>query len=235
MSHDMKEDEILEEYKKFLSIISHDFSAPLRHLKTFSELLIDSAAEKLNEEEQEYISYITDSVHKLQSMHQDVIALSRLKTHGKDYQQVDSHDLVQEAKNMLQEIISDKNATINIHTLPIITVEKGHFLILFKNLIHNALLYSKEGVAPVIDISAQSKNDNIVFSIKDQGIGIDTKHHKDIFDMFRRLSPTGKDGLNTGAGLTMCKAIVEDHGGKIWVESSTGNGAEFFFTLPQTI
>ncbi len=233
VSKNSTEEHILNEYKKFLSIIAHDFSAPLRHITTFSEMLVDSATNKLNEEEQEYLLYIENSASRLQAMHEDLINLARLTTHRTERETIDTNAIFKEVLSTQQKIISEKEAKIQIHSLPNIHVEKNHFVTLIKNIILNALTYHKEGEPPVIDIFATSENNDIIFCIKDQGIGIDEKYYRDIFDMFRRLTQVSPDGQHTGAGLKICKTIVENHGGKIWVTSCKDTGTQFFFSIPQ--
>jgi len=165
-----------------------------------------------------------------QTLINDLLAFSRIQTRGKQFTATDMEAIWGQVQINFQKIIEENNAVITRHPLPTIFADGTQMVQLLQNLIENAIKFrSKEN--PKIQINAEQKNKEWVFTVKDNGIGIDPNHQERIFTIFERLH-NSKIDTGTGIGLAICKKIVERHGGRIWVESDVGKGSTFYFSLP---
>jgi light-regulated signal transduction histidine kinase (bacteriophytochrome) len=160
----------------------------------------------------------------------DLLAYSRITTHAEPPRWHDLEDILKDALYNLSELIKESDATITYDKMPILKVDKTQFLQLFQNFISNAIKFRRD-VPPIIHIGVEEQSNQWLFSIKDNGIGIESKYFDRLYNIFYRLH-TKDEYPGTGIGLPICKKIVQRYGGKIWVESELGKGTTFFFTIP---
>jgi PAS domain S-box-containing protein len=219
-----------EELRQFAKIASHDLQEPLRAVQGFANLLAENTKGKLDKDSTEFIEYILDGTSRMQNLIHAVLIHSQM---GGEQ----SHDQVTNCNAVIEDVIADlrvsleeTETTLEIDKLPEVAVERAQLIQLFQNLISNAIKYRGPD-PPKIYISAELHVDQWLFSVRDNGIGLDPRYADKIFDMFARLH--GKTQYpGTGMGLAICKRIVTSHGGNIWVESEPGHGSIFLFTLP---
>ncbi len=220
-----------EELEQFAYAVSHDLLEPLRMVHSYAGLLEEEHQEKLNAEAQEFLGYITDGAARMQRMIKDLLEYSRLSTRGKEFTPTDCEKLLERARHNLKFDIENAAAVVTHAPLPTVPADATQLERVFQNLLGNALKY-RGAAPPRIHIAAKEREDDWLFSVQDNGIGIAPEYFEDIFVVFRRLH-TQEEYEGTGVGLATCKKIVERHGGKIWVESKPGSGATFYFTIPK--
>jgi light-regulated signal transduction histidine kinase (bacteriophytochrome) len=218
-----------EDLQQFAYVASHDLQEPLRAIVSFSQLLEDKYHDKMNQDGKEFIQFITDGAKKMNTLIKDLLSYSRITTHAKPSKINNIEKILKNALFNLQEAIKESDAIITYDKLPILKVDKTQFTQLFQNLISNAIKF-RRAEPPRIHISARKINDEWLFSLKDNGIGIESKYFDKLFNIFYRLH-TKEEYAGTGIGLPICKKIVQRYGGKIWVESELGKGSTFFFTI----
>lgn len=211
-------------------IASHDLQEPLRTISNFVALFQKKYGGQLDERADEYLAFIGEGTARMQMLVRDLLDYSMI---GSDKKLVQM-DLNKEVEHVLKNMslhIEENNATIHIAPLPVIT---GFFEVqyLFQNIISNAIKFRKESVDPVINIDAKDNGKEWLFSIHDNGIGIEKKYHDRIFTIFQKLH-TSSEYAGTGIGLAHCKKIVEMHRGKIWILSEPEAGSTFHFTIPK--
>ncbi|MEZ4884713.1 MAG: ATP-binding protein [Chitinophagales bacterium] len=219
-----------EELKQFAYVASHDLKEPLRMIGSYTSLIKRRYTKHLDEGAQEFMGYITDATNRMNNLLEDLLSYSRINTHNQQKESINIHEVIEGVLANLHLDIQQKNAQIRIHELPKISANRSQMSQLFQNLVSNALKFS-DSEHPEIEISAQTNGKMHVFSVKDNGIGIDPEYQQKIFEMFSRLH-TRQEYEGTGIGLATCKKIVERHGGIIWVESEKHKGCTFYFTLP---
>jgi len=217
------------ELEQFAYVASHDLQEPLRVVASFSQLLGKRYKGKLDQNADEFIDFIVNGAIRMQNLINDLLSYSRLNSKERTHTETNINDILIEALMNLQFSIKDSNATITHDALPVVKANATHLLQLFQNLISNAIKFRSKN-NPVISISVKEQQKDYLFTIQDNGIGIDPNYYDRIFTLFKRLH-TQPEYAGTGIGLTLCKKIVELHGGKIWVESTLGKGSSFFFTL----
>jgi PAS domain S-box-containing protein len=217
-----------KELEQFAYVASHDLQEPLRMVSSFTQLLAQRYKDKLDQDGKEFIHYAVDGAVRMQRLINDLLNYSRIGTRGQKFNWVNFQDVMQKTLSNLKIRIEEKNASIFYDGLPSVKGDDIQLIQLMQNLIGNALKFCK--AEPVIQISAIESDNYYQFSVKDNGIGIEPQYFDKIFLIFQRLLP--KDRYEgTGIGLAICKRIVERHGGKIWVESTPGEGTTFYFTL----
>ena len=164
---------------------------------------------------------------------EDLMEYSRIDTSEHQAEDIPMEQLLQVVTNALREQINEKKASIEVHSpLPTIRGNWTRVSQLFQNLISNAIKFVREGAAPIVEISALEDDGKWTFSVRDNGIGIAPEYQQDIFQLFRRLH-SKRYYPGSGIGLSLCKRVVEQHGGKIWVESQPAQGSTFYFTIPK--
>ena len=220
------------ELQQFAYVASHDLQEPLRAISGFTELLERRYKGQLDERADKYLSFIVDGTNQMNRIIHDLLAYSRVQTKAQEFGFIDMNQPLNQALLNLQASIREKNAVIRRDPLPGIYADGTQITQLFQNLIGNALKFQRPGVTPEISISAREAGDEWVFSVTDNGIGIDPKYSERIFKIFQRLHAKG-EYEGTGIGLAICKRIVERHGGEITVRSEPGTGSTFSFTLPK--
>jgi signal transduction histidine kinase len=219
-----------KELKDFAYMASHDLKKPLQSIESFAKLLTRRYKGKLDAKADEFISYIVEGVQRLQMLIKDLLEYSQIETKVKNIKLTDCSMILKEAMSNLKTAIEESNAVVTYNTLPTIMSDPQQMISLFQNLIDNAIKFRSKK-APRVRISAEREENAWLFSIRDNGIGIDPKESERIFAMFQRLHASS-DYPGTGIGLSSCKKIVERHGGRIWLGSETGKGSTFYFTIP---
>jgi PAS domain S-box-containing protein len=219
-----------EELAQFAYVASHDLQEPLRMVTSFLQLLEKRYSDKVDEDGKRFIGFAVDGAKRMQALIQDLLALSRVQNRAMPDELTDSAKVLRDVMQDLQIAIRETGATITSDALPTLIADVSQFAQLLQNLIGNALKF--HGKDPIrIHVGVNRGPDQWVFSVKDNGIGIEPQFFDRIFGIFQRLhSRTELPG--TGIGLAVCKKIVERHGGRIWVESEQGRGTTFFFTIP---
>ena len=219
-----------EELQQFAYVASHDLQQPLRMVAAFVDLLARRYQGKLDSEAAEFIGYALDGARRMKALIDDLLAYSRVGTRREPFVPVDCEKVLQETLQGLRLAVEESGATITHDPLPVVHAGKLELALLLQNLLSNALKF-RNAAPPRIHLSAQQRGTEWLFSVRDNGIGIDPQHAERIFIIFQRLH-TREEYPGTGIGLAICKKIVDCHGGRVWVESTPGRGATFFFTLP---
>jgi light-regulated signal transduction histidine kinase (bacteriophytochrome) len=220
-----------QELEKFAYVVSHDLREPLRGITTYIKLLQKKCKTQMDEKAHEYMEYIVESADRMKALIQKLLKYSRIGTTAKDFREFDLNYTLDRVLSDLKVVIVENNADIVRQDMPRIWGDETCISLLFQNLISNAIKFSSESERPKIEITAEQKEGRWQFCVSDNGIGIDPNYQDEIFRMFQRVDSDSKSP-GTGIGLAICKKIVDNHNGKIWVESELGNGSDFYFTLP---
>ena len=218
------------ELEQFAYVASHDLQEPLRMVASYTQLLAKRYKGQLDADADDFINYAVDGANRMQGLINDLLAFSRVKTHGKALEPVDCNELLGRVHINLRAAIEDNNAIITHDTLPVIIADPLQISQLFQNLIGNGIKFHSER-SPQVHISAQQGDGEWIFSVRDNGIGFEEQYAEKIFIVFKRLH-TKQEYPGTGIGLAICKRIVERHRGRIWVESQPGKGSTFYFAVP---
>lgn len=222
-----------KELEAYTYVISHDLKEPLRSLRIFTDFLMKDYSNQIDEKGKDYLERLQKASIRLSDLVDDLLELSRIGRKKVELKEVDLNELLAEVKDELAAIIEDKNAEVRIDSLPVVKCHKSLMGELFRNLISNSIKFNEEE-KPIVEVKYYTHNGEYRLSVKDNGIGIEEKYLNKIFGIFKQLNPPEKyDG--TGAGLTICKKIVEEHGGKIWAESKVGEGSTFHITIPNKV
>jgi PAS domain S-box-containing protein len=221
-----------DELRQFAYITSHDLQEPLRTIASFTQLLERRYKNKLDSDADEFIDYIVEASIRMKQMILDLLEYSRLTRVEKKCEPLKIEDMLLDIFDNLNLLIMENKAQITYENLPTVFADESQLFRVFQNLIENAIKFKKENEDPQIHISTyfDEKNKEHVFSVSDNGIGIEEQYFKRIFTLFQRLH-TREEYEGTGIGLSISKRIIENHGGKMWVESEYGNGATFYFTI----
>ncbi len=220
-----------QELSHFAYILSHDLKEPLRMVQSFLGLLKMRYEEQLDETANEFIDFAVDGAERMQAMIESLLVYSRVETRGKPFQMTNLDNVFSGAVANLGLLIEESDALIMNDPLPNVMADAAQITQVFQNLISNAIKFRKEAISPEVKVSASKQRDGWIISVEDNGIGIDLAQQERIFNMFQRLH-SRDDFPGMGAGLAICKRIVERHGGEIWVESNLGAGAKFCFRIP---
>lgn len=219
------------EYQEFVYIVSHDLSAPLRHIEGFTEIIKEKHIENFDESSSRYLDIIVESANKAKQMLESLRLCSRVNTQAQPFTVCDCNDILKTVKLQLLPEIKNANADINYTTLPIVFADKNQLEQLFYHLLHNALLYQVPSNKAEISINFKEQTNEWLFCIKDNGIGVIENANEKIFKILRRgvLEDTYP---GVGLGLALVERIVQRHGGRVWVENNKDvKGASFYFTL----
>ena len=218
------------ELEQFAYVASHDLQEPLRAIAGMVQLLQKHYQGKLGERADEYIQHTVEATERMQKLINDLLAYSRVDRFGNQFEQTNIEKVLDTALANLQVAIWESSAIITHDPLPTLTADGSHLAQVFQNLIGNSIKFRREQ-PPRIHIGAHEEENIWRFEVRDNGIGIEPQYYQRIFGVFQRLH-TRHDYPGTGIGLSLCKKIVERHGGNIWVESEVGQGTSFYFTLP---
>ncbi|MCP4763608.1 MAG: GHKL domain-containing protein, partial [archaeon] len=220
------------ELQQFAYVASHDLSSPLLTVASYLELLEGRYSEKLDERGLKYIDRALNAAKHMNSLINDLLTYSRVGTRGLKFKSINCTNILSQVIDNLGHSIKENKALITFDPLPVVKADSIQLNQLFQNLVANAIKFHGKGNTPQVHIGVTEKNDEWVFFVQDNGIGIDIKHFDKIFTIFQRLHST-TEYSGTGIGLSICKRIIERHGGRIWVESEVGIGTTFYFTLPK--
>lgn len=219
------------ELERFSHAAAHDLAEPVRSIVSFSQLLERSLKSQENPEVKDYLGFLVAAAKRMQAQVQGLQDYVRVGEGVENREQVELDAVAKRAMESLREPIRLTQAEIETSNLPVVYANAGQIADVFRNLIDNAVKFRRTGVPPKIRISAARHGGEWAVSVADNGIGIDPRYASDVFQIFRRLNPPSRT-TGEGIGLSLCKRIIERHGGRMWVESSLGQGAVFHFTLP---
>ncbi|MDN5210610.1 ATP-binding protein [Fulvivirgaceae bacterium BMA12] len=219
-----------QELEQFNYIVSHDLQEPLRTISSVIHLMELEYGKKLGKEGDQYLTFISEASDRMRTLIKSLLNYSRLGEEDRPLEKVDCNMLAEEVIQSLDAIIRENQAIITVDTLPVLYAYRVEMMQLFQNLLSNAIKFHKKDAPPEISISANKEGAYWKFSFTDKGIGIEEEYREKIFVIFQRLHSKG-EYEGTGIGLAHCKKIVEMHQGKIWVESETGEGSTFHFTI----
>ena len=218
-----------QELEQFAYVASHDLQEPLRKISTYCQLLAEEQGDRLDDEGREFLDIAINGADRLRQLVKDLLTFSRVKTHGKPLKPTNAQYCLETAIADLEFAIQDSKAIITHAPLPEVLAEEGQLIQLFQNLLGNAIKYC-EANHPVVHVGVTENIDGFEFSISDNGIGIDPRFQKRVFEVFQRLH-TRNEYEGTGIGLAVCKRIAERFGAQIRIESEIAAGSTFFFTL----
>ena len=218
-----------EDLQQFAYVASHDLQEPLRMVTNYTQLIEKRYKEKLDNDATEFISFAVEGAKRMNQLINALLSYSKVNTHKKEPEIQELNDIIKDVLANLELLITEKNVKFEISKLPALKVEHAQMIQLFQNLISNAIKYK----GTEIKIFAEQKENEWLFSVTDNGIGIDSQYYDRVFIIFQRLH-SREEFAGTGMGLSICKKIVESHGGKIWIDSELGKGSTFFFTIPVT-
>jgi signal transduction histidine kinase len=221
-----------EELEQFAYVTSHDLQEPLRMISTYTELLSRQYGGKLDAKADQYIRYAVDGAVRMQTLIRDLLEFCRIGRTETSLQATDCEEELKQVVSNLRAAIDETGAVITSGPLPVVMARSVQLRQVFQNLVGNAIKFH-DGKPPAIQVSAQKNNSEWVFSVADNGISIAPENAQKIFAIFHRLH-TRTEYPGNGIGLAICKKIVEQHGGTIWVEPVAPEGATFKFTWPAT-
>ncbi|QLE44347.1 PAS domain S-box protein [Nostoc sp. C052] len=222
-----------QELEQFAYVASHDLQEPLRAVTGYTQLLMSEYGDRFDSTAQSYANFVVDGAKRMQRLIQDLLAYSRVGTRGKEFVTTDCNLAVQQALRNLRVAIAENQATVTVEPLPTLNADQNQLVQLFQNLIGNAIKFHEDN-RPDVQIQATKRDQDYLFQVKDNGIGISSQYLDQIFEVFKRLH-THDEYPGTGIGLAICKKIVTRHSGEIWAESSLGMGTTFYFTIPRSI
>ncbi|GJL53374.1 MAG: hypothetical protein NPIRA02_05060 [Nitrospirales bacterium] len=216
--------------QQFASVAAHDLQEPLRMVSSYTKLLGRRYQGKLDADADEFIAYAVDGANRMQTLIRDLLEYSRVGKGKLHMTMIDTEDVVVQASRNLQSLITERQAKIHWEHLPHVRADVSRLTQVFQNLFANAMKFCAASTIPCITIRAEPRSMDWLFSVQDNGIGMKSEHTTKIFEVFQRLHNRSQYS-GTGIGLALCKRIVEDHGGQIWVESVPKKGSTFFFTI----
>ena len=221
------------ELQQFAYVASHDLQEPLRMISSYVQLLQRRYRDRIDEDADEFITYAVDGAKRMQGLIQGLLQYSRVGTHGKPFETIDCETILDRALANLQILLTESGAQVTHDPLPTLSADSTQLVQLFQNLIDNACKF-RDNTTPQIHVTARLETGQWLFSVSDNGIGIDPEYAERIFIIFQRLH--GREEFpGTGIGLAICKKIVERHGGRIWVEFGNRKGTTFCFTIPERV
>lgn len=226
-----------KELDSFVYTASHDLRAPLRGITAFANFLEQDYKDKLDAEGRDYLQEISKGTSRMNALIEDLLKLSRISRIKNPNENVDINELIDSTIERIKFDIKEYKVDLKIQQdLPTVKCDRIKMAEVFLNLINNAIKFSSKGIKgnPKVEIGYADKNEFHELFVRDNGIGIDPKYHEKIFGIFKRLH-TDKEYAGTGVGLNIVKRIIDDHNGKIWIESEFGKGATFYFTIPKEL
>jgi signal transduction histidine kinase len=218
------------ELEQFAYVASHDLQEPLRMIATYTQLLAERYRGKLDEQADKYIGYSVDGALRMQALIHDLLKFSRVGKAQIEPRTTECCAVVEQAVKNLQAAIKESGAVVSWNSLPLVMADPSQLTQVFQNLLANAIKFHGSET-PVIQIDVEKKDHEWVLTVSDNGIGIPAENWQDVFDIFRRLH-TRTEYAGNGIGLSICKKIIERHGGKLWIEAQAKPGCRFKFTLP---
>ena len=220
-----------DELSRFAYSVAHDLGTPARSIAALTDLLVHRNVARLDESSKECAALITSKASRIQAIIKGLLDYAAAVDKTGAVAFADAGLAVQQALRDLDAVITATGAEVMVDRLPGVAAAESQLVQVFTNLIANALKYCHHGRAPQVHISAAERGDEVLFCVRDSGIGIEMQYAGTIFGLFQRLNGETHEGC--GIGLALCKAVVESRGGRIWVESEPGSGSSFYFTLPK--
>jgi light-regulated signal transduction histidine kinase (bacteriophytochrome) len=220
------------ELEQFAFVASHDLQEPLRMITSFLAQLEKKYNDQIDDRGKQYIHFAVDGAKRMRQIILDLLEYSRVGRINTNFENVNTEKIIDDVLALYKSLIEETGATITINKLPVVHTDYALLRQTFHNLIGNGLKYKKTGVKPEIVISCEDKSDYWLFSVSDNGIGIDAEYFDQIFIIFKRLH-TREEFPGTGMGLAITKKIVENMGGEISVASQKDKGSTFYFTIPK--
>jgi light-regulated signal transduction histidine kinase (bacteriophytochrome) len=222
-----------DELQQFANVASHDLQEPLRMVASYTELLAKRYEGRLDDDADEFIGYAVDGCNRMQQLIEDLLTYSRVGANSKALSDISAETSLHEALRNLQITIEESKAVVTHDALPTLVMDGPQLTLVFQNLIGNAIKY-RGADEPRVHVSARKSDSNMwIFSVQDNGLGMEAEYFERIFVLFQRLHGRG-EFKGTGIGLAICKKIVERLGGEIWVESQLEKGSTFYFSLPES-
>ncbi|MFB6220029.1 MAG: PAS domain S-box protein [Halolamina sp.] len=221
-----------ERLEQFAYAASHDLQEPLRMVSSYLQLIEDRYGDEFDEEAQEFLEFAVDGAERMRNMIDGLLEYSRVETEGKPFQPVDLEEVLDDVLQDLRVKIQEHDADITVASLGQVEGDRNQLRQVCQNLLDNAIEYSGDE-PPRVHVSAERTGDQVTVSVRDDGIGIDSGHQERVFEVFQRLH-SHDEHAGTGIGLSLCRRIVERHGGEIWIDSEPGEGTTVSFTLPAT-
>jgi len=223
-----------KELEQFAYIVSHDLREPLRTMSNYISLIDSRLSAEKKTELGEFMHFVTDAASRMSELISGILQYSRIGTKAAVFARVDMKQALNEAVSRLELNLHETGAEVIAGDLLPVFGDRDQIVLLFQNLLENAVKFRKTGENPVIRVNSEKSGNENLFTVSDNGIGIDPEYHEKIFLIFQRLHSTDTYP-GTGLGLAVCKKITERHGGKIWVKSSGGAGSTFLFSIPEKI
>jgi len=226
-------EQINKDLNDFTHVVSHDLKSPLMTIESFSSFLLEDYGDTLDDNGRDYLNKVMEASGRMTSLIDDLLTLSRVGRRFTEYTRVDMDRLLDEAREDLAAQIRESGAVVKVQPMPVIVAQEVWVKQLFVNLIGNGLKFN-ESNPPRVEVTYRDLGDAHLFAVKDNGIGIPEDQRGLLFKVFQRL-PTEREYPGTGAGLSICKKIVESMGGAIGVDSQEGFGSTFHFTIPKDL
>jgi len=221
-----------QDLEQFAYAVSHDLQEPLRQVASFAQLLERRFGDQLGEKGAGYVAHVVDGAQRMNQQIKDLLAYSRLGRPGAEEVEVDLEEVLGAARRHLARAMSKSQAELLVvGELPSVCGDRARLVQLLQNLLGNAIKFQRQGVTPRVELRAEQEGDMWRVAVSDNGIGIRCDEPQRVFRIFQRLH-TAEEYPGTGIGLTLCRRVVESHGGKIWYETEEGEGTTFHFTLP---
>lgn len=217
------------ELEHFAYVASHDLQEPLRMVTSFLALLKKRHQNEFDETSEKFIQFAVDGAERMKGLIQDLLKYSRVGSANEPFTSVDLNTVISDIRQVYAQALTENAGVLMAGNLPVVSGHKVQLYQLFQNLVGNALKYHS-AKCPIIEIGCSEKEEEWEFSVKDNGMGIDPRYFDKIFIIFQRLH-NKNEYTGTGIGLAICKKIVERHDGRIWVDSHSGHGSTFYFTL----
>jgi protein-histidine pros-kinase len=222
-----------DDLARFATLVSHDFSGPLRVIRGFSTLLRDSMGERLDDGERSYLAEIAVAAERMQALNHGLVTCVRARNTRLTFTQVDLGAVVDDCLAELASRILDRQTRVTVSPLPVVRADAAAIRLVLHHLIDNALRYASQGHVPTIEIAATTSATGCTVVVRDHGPGIAETSRERVFLLFKRLEPL-LEPARPGIGLTLCRTLVERHGGRLWIDAAPGGGTEVVFTLPAT-
>lgn len=221
-----------ENLERFAYMVTHELNEPLRTIHMHTQVLAQRFGDQMPDNASESFQFIIEGTQRMRSFIDDLLRYSQATHAGSDIRKMEMDEVVDHALSGLDAAIQNAKARVTRDPLPAV-VSDARIEHVLQNLIGNAIKYRRPDVDPEVHISAKQDNGNWIFSVRDNGVGIETQYQKTVFQIFRRLH--GRDIPGNGIGLAFAQRVVEGMGGNIWVESTVGEGCTFFFTIPNEL
>jgi signal transduction histidine kinase len=224
-----------EELRSFIRLVSHDLKNPIIAIQGFSSRLLRKYSKVLDERALTYLAHIKTNAARMQLLVTDLLALSKIEEVIPAFHNVSSVEVIHDVVSHLQDRMEERGIVLTLpKKLPVICCNADRIYQVFENLLSNAIKFSRNTDRPKIEIGYRDRGKHHEFFVRDNGIGVDSKHHRKIFELFHRLEEV-EDKEGTGLGLAIVERIVNNHGGKAWIKSKKGSGATVYFTLPKDL